>query len=664
MGCEGRPPRHGERLKADPPAHPLDRARDARRRGRLAEAEALYREELRRDPRQSEVTYALAEVLEDAKDLGGAIAALQDGLRHAPDHPQMHHYLGILNGMTKRYRESIVHLQRAVAIKPDYTPAWNNLGNALRSEGRLKEARSAFDAALRLKPDYAIAYLNLSNVLREQGRLGEAEAALRRMLALQPSHRGALIALGGVLRQLDRLDEAADAYRRAIALDGNAIDVHEKLWATEQAMCDWTHFDQFVQALKRRLRVPSEIPVAPFTYLHLPTTPEEQLSAARRWAAERVELKHDAAPAPTISRGERLHIGYLSSDFRQHALAALIIELLERHDRNRVAVFAYAYGPDDQGAERRRIVQAVDHWHDIGDDTDAEAAQRIRDDRIDVLIDLNGYTRFSRQSIPALRPAPLQMSWLGYLGSLGAPWYDYVITDRFVSPPTQQANFDERFLYLPHCYCPSDTRREISPRIPSRVECGLPERGFVFCCFNSSYKILPEMFGLWMRLLRDVPGSVLWLVSSHRVIVDHLRREAARRDIDPKRLVFADYVPMSEYLARLRLADLFLDTFPYNAGTTANDALFAGVPILTCAGETFASRVAGSQLHAIGLPELVTSTAAEYESTALRLARDPEFLAALRTRLADNRTTHPLFDMPAFTQGFEAALMAASEKTQ
>jgi len=645
-----------------PPSLLVERARDAHRRGRLAEAEALYRDELRRDPRQTAVVHALAEVLEQAKQIDAAVAVLQDGLRHWPEHAQSHHYLGILHALARRNRQSIEHLRRAVALKPDYVRAWNNLGNALRAEGLLAEARDAFSAAVRLQPDYAIALFNLSGVLRQQGRFAEAETALRTLLALQPQHRGGLIALGGVLRQLDRLDEAGAVYRQALALDPGSMDARLKLWTTEQAICDWTHFDDLVQALRQRLREPAGTQVAPFMYLNLPTTPAEQLAAARLWVADRVQAGRPAAPAFARARGERLRIGYLSSDLRLHPMAALVSELLERHDRSRVEVFAYAYGPDDASAERRRIVAAVDHWRDIADETDARAAQRIRDDRIDVLIDLNGHTRFSRSDIPALRPAALQMSWLGYLGTLGAPWYDYVITDRFVSPPAQQVNFDERFLYLPHSYCPSDTRRAVAARVPGRAECGLPDSGFVFCCFNNIYKILPDVFGIWMRLLREIPGSVLWLVSGHGVAAENLRREARRRDIAPERIVFAGYVPMAEYLARLRCADLFLDTLPYNAGTTANDALLVGLPLLTCAGETFASRIAGSQLHAVGLPELVTGSLADYEAMALRLAREPGLLGGLRTRLAANSRTHPLFDMAGFTRDFEAALARACER--
>jgi predicted O-linked N-acetylglucosamine transferase (SPINDLY family) len=646
----------------DPLAATLEQAAALHRQGRLDEAEVAYREALRRDPRQPGVLYALAEVLADAQQTDAALAALGEALRWAPQHPQIHHRLGILLAETKRYGEAIDAFRRAIALKPDYARAWNNLGNALRANGRLTEAVDALNTALRLQPDYALGHFNLAIALREQGRHTQAEMALRQTLRLQPNDLESLSALGGVLRQLDRLGEAARIYRQLVALDPGRIDACIKLWTTEQAMCDWTHYDELLRMLRAQLESSEALAVGPFTYLYLPSTPAEQLRAAQRWVAERIGAKVAPRPALVRGAGERLRVGYLSSDLRLHAMAFLLTELLEMHDRSRFEIFAYSYGPDDGSAQRQRIKNAVDHWRDIETDSDTQAAQRIRDDGIHVLFDLNGYTKFARSAIPASRPAPVQISWLGYLGTLGAPWYDYIVTDRFVSAPESQAQFSERFLYLPHCYCPSDTRRDTDRRTPTRAECGLPESGFVFACFNNTHKILPEVFDIWMRVLREISGSVLWLVSSDPATVDNLRREAVRRNVAPERVVFAIHAPVDRYLARLRCADLILDTLPHNAGTTANDALLAGVPLLSCAGETFASRIAGSQLLAIGLDELVVHSLADYEAMALRLAREPELLAGLRARLAANRRTHPLFDMRRFTGDFETAIARAYEQ--
>ena len=393
----------------------------------------------------------------------------------------------------------------------------------------------------------------------------------------------------------------------------------------------------------------------------MPLSPEQQLRVARRWAQDLAP----AAPAtPASSRARaagRLRVGYVSSDFRIHATSSLLAEVWERHDRTRIATTAYSIGPAESSALRIRIETAFDRFVECGSESAEEIARRIVEDGIEVLIDLNGYTTHSKSEIFALRPAPVQVSWLGYLGTMGAPWYDYVLTDRFAAPPELQRFFTERFLYLPDCYCPSDTKRPVAALAPSRAACGLPEQGLVFCCFNNSYKILPAVFEVWMRLLARVSGSVLWLAPGSGSAGTNLRREAAARGVDPGRLVFAPRIALPEHLARHVHADLFLDTTPYNAGTTANDALFMGVPVLTCAGETLASRVAGSQLHAIGLPELVTTTLADYQTRALELAREPERLTQIRHRLAAHRSTYPLFDMARFTRALDDLLHAAWE---
>jgi protein O-GlcNAc transferase len=382
---------------------------------------------------------------------------------------------------------------------------------------------------------------------------------------------------------------------------------------------------------------------------------------AQRWARDLAPHSPPPRPVRAAPQEATLRLGYVSSDFRTHAMAALLAEVWERHDRGRLTTHAYSIGPGEASALRRRIESAFDRFVDCAEDSVEDITRRIAQDGIDVLVDLNGYTTHARSEIFVSRPAPVQVSWLGYLGTLGAPWYDYVLTDRFVVPPAQQAFFTERALYLPDCYCPSDTRRPVAPQVPDRAACGLPAEGVVFCCFNNSYKILPQLFDVWMRLLAAVPGSVLWLSPGQATAGVNLRREARARGVDPARLVFAPRVSLPEHLARHAHADLFLDTTPYNAGTTANDALFMGVPVLTCAGETMASRVAGSQLTAIGLPELITTNLADYEALALILAGDKTRLAQTRARLAANRHTTPLFDMARFTAALDDLLLAAWE---
>ncbi len=399
---------------------------------------------------------------------------------------------------------------------------------------------------------------------------------------------------------------------------------------------------------------PDECLANPLATLSMPISPSGQRRVAEAWT--RFSLPAPANRPAARPRASRLRLGYVSSDFRDHAIAYLLCEVWERHDRARFETTAYSIGRREDSPLRTRIERAFDRFHDAFEETAPQTAQRIRDDGIDVLIDLNGHTRGARSEIFAMRPVALQLSWLGYLGTQGAPWIDYVVSDRFVAPDPLQHAFTERFLHLPDCYCPSDTRRVTAVSRGSRIDAGLPEQGFVFCCFNNTYKILPGVFDVWMRLLHAIPGSVLWLSPGEEIAIANLRREAAARGIAAQRLVFAEHVPLPEHLARHAHADLFLDTTPHSAGTTANDALLTGVPVLTCVSETMASRAAGSQLHAIGLPELVADSLAEYESRALALARDPRCLTQLRERLVANRQTKPLFDMARFTRNLEAAI--------
>jgi predicted O-linked N-acetylglucosamine transferase (SPINDLY family) len=359
-----------------------------------------------------------------------------------------------------------------------------------------------------------------------------------------------------------------------------------------------------------------------------------------------------------------MRIAYLSADFRRHATAYLIAELIERHDRERFEIIGLSYGPDDRSDMRARLAGAFDRFVDVRTSSDEAIARLIERSRVDIAVDLMGHTQFARPAILAFRPAPIQAAYLGFPGTTGADFIDYVIADPIVAPFELQPCFTEKIVHLPECYQVNDSARKIATRIPTREEFGLPAEGFVFCCFNTSWKIAPAMFEVWLRLLRAVPGSVLWLLRDNADAERNLRREAAARGADPSRLVFADRLGPEQHLARHRLADLFLDTLPYNAHTTASDALWAGLPLLTCRGETFAARVAASLLESVGLPELVTTSLGDYETLALELATDDQLRRQLRQRLEGNRLTHPLFDTQRFRRHIEAAYQTMWELWQ
>jgi len=417
--------------------------------------------------------------------------------------------------------------------------------------------------------------------------------------------------------------------------------------------CAWDGYEadqeKLVDMARRGIRVP------PFYLLSTPASASDQLSCARHWATSisppRKALFHHQ---PRAER-ERIRLGYLSGDLHQHATAQLMAELFECHDRDRFEVFAYSYGPDDDSPMRARLAAAFDRFVDIRARSHRKAADLIHADQVDILVDLKGYTHHARPAISAYRPAPVQVSYLGYPATMGADFIDYIIVDPFVVPSSQQPFFSERLVHLPRSYQANDRRREVADARPSRRDFGLPAEGLVLCSFNNNYKISPAFFDIWMRLLRAVPGSVLWLLEANPLVRGNLRSEAEKRGVDSGRLIFAPLVPPAEHLGRHRHADLFLDTLPCNAHTTASDALWAGLPVVTCCGDTFAGRVASSLLMAIGMPELVTKSLEEYEQAALALARSPQRLIALRQKLQNNRDASALFDLPKLTGNIEAA---------
>jgi predicted O-linked N-acetylglucosamine transferase (SPINDLY family) len=426
-------------------------------------------------------------------------------------------------------------------------------------------------------------------------------------------------------------------------------------------MCEWERLEEWREKIREALERGEAGRVSPFHLLSMPgMSAGEQRVCAELWMKARVEasVAERAELAFRFNPGDRpkLRLGYLSGDFQEHATALLLVEMFEAHDRERFEIYAYSYGPEDEGAMRARLRSTFDGFVDIRALSTAEAARAIHGHGVDILIDLKGYTQGTRTEILTYRPAPIQVNYLGYPGTLGGGVCDYIITDRFLTPPGSAAHYSEAFAYLPNSYQPHGRHGPVGER-PTRAAAGLPEQGFVFCCFNQAYKITPDMFDLWCRLLYNVPGSLLWLLRDRRA-EGNLRNEAYRRGIAPDRLVFADHRPQVEHLGRLSLADLVLDTSPYNAHTTASDALWAGVPLVTLPGSTFPSRVAGSILHAAGLPELITGDPEGYFDLALALATEPGRLAGLKARMAANRLSTPLFDVASYTRDLEVLYQA------
>ena len=607
-----------------------------RNRGELDAARTEYERALASAPDHSGLLNNLGLVLQALGDRDGAEACFRRVLAATPEHPDALGNLASVLFEREAYHQSSATYERLCAIRRDVPgPVWVRRGLAHQMGGHLATAETCFREAARLLPDNLAIQLNIGSACAEQQRYADAESAWLRALELRPQHPYALSMLAhGRQHQC--------AWR---GLSGLHAEINRAIESDPDPQ------DSGVEAFGK---------INPFTLLSIPSSPLAQLRTAQRWARDSGQTTPAVRPRPAIAPGERLRVGFVSSDFRRHAVVYLSLEFWERIDRDRFETFAYGIRERDLGPLGPRIEQAFDHFADVSSMPVGDIVQRIADDKIAILLDLNGYTTHARKAIFAQRPAPVQVNYLGFPGTLGAEWYDYICVDRFGAPEASQPYFTERLLHLPHTSFPSDTRRALKGPRPTRAECGLPEGAFVFCSFNNSYKILPDVFATWMRLLHTVPGSVLWLLGTGAQALENLRLEARQAGIDPGRLIFAPRMDaVSDHLARMAAADVFVDSYPYGAHTTANDALLSGLPVVTRAGDTLASRIAGSQLHAIGLPELVTSSETDYEALARRLAQDRGELASLRARLAANRETYPLFDMARYTRDFEECLRQA-----
>ncbi len=587
---------------------------------------------------------------------------LQQAIKADPQDPAPHYELGNLYLQSDQANEAVACYGAALKLSPNHPQILLQLGNAYTALGLFTEAVSYFQKATQVEPANVAAHFNLGNALRELGQPEQAAASYRAALKLDSSDADTHNNLGNVLRELGRLDEAIACYKAALRLNPTLHHAKVHLVHQKQHICDWRGLNKDVEEIRKWVADVPQAQISPFAFLAMPnTTAAEQQKCAQNWLRNRFsKLINNKNINFTYSDKPRkkLRVGYLSGDFRLHPLAFLITELIELHDHSQFEIFAYSYARDDKTPERKRLEKAFDYFVDIRPLSLTAAAQRINADKIDILVDLTGFTQASRSGIAALRPAPINVNWLGFAGTMGdlngAALFDYLLSDAFITLPEQAAFYSESLALLPDCYQPNDSKRPIG-KASSRKDCKLPENTFVFCCFNQSFKILPAMFDIWMRLLKAKAGSVLWLLECNPWAKDNLRREAELRGIDASRLIFAPRVPVAEHLARHALADLFLDTLPYNAHTTCSDALWMGLPVLTCAGETFASRVAGSLLMAANLPELVTNSLEAYELKALQLANNPGQLAEISHKLTQNKEGLPLFATQQFARHLEQA---------
>jgi protein O-GlcNAc transferase len=630
--------------------------------GEAQEALAAYERALVLKPKFPEALYGRGNALQALGRHAEAVASYDRVLVLVPDRPEALTHRGNSLHDLGRHEEALASYDRALTLLPGVAMLHNNRANTLWVLKRYEAALASLGKALDLEPGYVDALINRGNILQEIGRHDEALACFDKVLAIAPRHLPALNNRGNLLAALKRHEEAVTTVARLLEMAPDWDYAPGLLLQSQLRSCNWARYEQDAARVIQGVRNGKKADI-PFSFLAVSGSATDQLLCAQTHAAAKYPQRSAPLWSGAQRRHERIRVAYISADFREHPVSYLLTGVFGAHDRRHFEVTGISLRPDDGSSASRRVRAALGNVVEVFRRTDADIAALLRELEIDIAVDLMGYTHGARSAIFAYRPAPVQVNYLGYPGTLGVPYMDYLIADRVVVPPGRQAHYSERIVWMPDCFQANDDQRRIGAR-PGRSAMGLPEAGFVFCCFNNSYKITPAMFERWLGLLRAVPGSVLWLVADHPAVPRNLREEARRRDVDPARLVFAERLPYADHLARVQLADLFLDTLPFNAGTTASDALWAGVPVLTCPGDAFASRMAASLLTAAGLPELIAGSVEDYSALALKLATTPPALAELRARLARNRSGCALFDTGRFCRNLESAYRTMWERFQ
>jgi predicted O-linked N-acetylglucosamine transferase (SPINDLY family) len=610
----------------------FDAAHALHRNGQLSEAQSAYEAILKALPGSFQALSSLGLIAGQRNNPHKALKLLGEAIAGDPGNKLAfvaHMNMGLALIQLGNLQDALVSYERAIAIKPDYAEGYCRLGLVQESLRRASAALASYDRALRIRPDYAEVYFNRGNVLRE---LREFEAAIA-------------------------------SYAKAIALDPRMKFAPGVRLHTRMQICRWDGLAAEIEELFSGIGRDQAV-TSPFYVLALSDSAQLQRKAAEIRVREKCPPSHALGNIRRRPTEGKLRIGYFSADYHNHPSMHLLAGVFERHDRSRFELTVFSYGPDSNDAMRKRLRSVCADFVDVRRLADIDVAKLARKRKIDIAVDLKGYTRDGRSGIFALRAAPVQASFVGYPGTTGASYIDYLIADRTVIPEQTQLRYSEKIICLPNCYQPNDRNRRISDRTCGREAYGLPPSGFVYCCFNNSYKITPTAFASWMRILQRVDSGVLWLLEDNPIATDNLRREATKHGVGGERLVFAPRTELPEHLARHRAADLFLDTFPCNAHTTASDALWAELPVLTLAGEAFASRVAASLLKSLGLPELITSTWAEYETAAVELAGDNARLNGIKQKLGRNRLAGPLFDAALFTRHLEEAYRRMFDRHQ
>jgi protein O-GlcNAc transferase len=627
---------------------------------RYDEALVAFEKALSLQPDMAEASLGRGNTYFELKRYDEALADYEKALALKPDLIWAWIGCGNTYGELQRYDKAFAAYDRALAVKPDFGEAWNGRGNTYFALKSYDEALAAYEKALAVKP--VEGWLGLGNTYFELKRYDEALAAYNGALALNSDFAEAWFGRANLSAELTKHDEAARDYAKALEIDPSFPFAKGRLLHQKMLICDWHGVKSLTEEIERDM-ASGKRSAEPFGWQGIAASERSLCLCANLFNQSEFPAKSKQVRRITSAdNAKKVRVGYLSGEFREQATSHLLVGVLENHDHSQFDIYAFDNGWDDKSKMRQRINASVPNIIDIRRVSDLAAAEVIGDNQIDILVNLNGYFGRHRMGVFAQRAAPIQVNYLGFPGTLGAPYIDYIIADKHVIPEKNQVFYNEKIVYLPNCYQANDQKKKIGPRLFTRGECGLPKASFVFCCFNNSYKITPTTFDCWIRILKRVEGSVLWLFESNVIACRNLKTEAKGRGINPERLVFAKPLPLAEHLARLCLADLCLDTLPYNAHTTASDALWTGLPMVTQIGETFAGRVAASLLNAIELPELVTPSKHAYEALAVELATNPDKLADVKRKLFNRRFSTALFDTRLFTRNIERAYLAMNDR--
>jgi len=628
--------------------------------GRQSEAINVNQRVVQLTPQDAEAHYNLGLTLQELSRSQEAEASYRHAIALKPDYVEAHSNLGNALNQLGRLKEAEASCRQAISLKPDFALAHNNLGNALQELGRLEDAEASYRCAIALQSDSAEIHSNLGITLKKRGRLDEAVSTYRQAIALNPDYAEAYSNLGLTLDELGRLEEALANYERTMALNPNVEYVLGATLYLRMSLCIWDELPQNLHELMRRINN-GDRASSPFHLHSLLDDPGIHRKAAEIYSNHKFPGSGLSPDSFRFYDHEKIRVGYFSPDFKNHPVSSLTAELYEIHDRNKFEIHAFSFSRNTNDQLNIRIRNGVDHFHCVHSMSDQDVVALSRSLKLDIAVDLAGFTRGCRPGIFALAAAPIQLGYIGFLGTMGASYYDYLISDKTIIPEQNQQYYSESIVYLPS-YQVNDSRNHSLGMLLERQDLGIPEGRFVYCCFNNTFKITPDIFDSWARILEQVEHSVLMLYAKNRTTESNLKKEISLRGVDPRRLVFGGYLARPEYLARYQLVDLFLDTTPYNGGATASDALRMGLPVLTLAGKSFAGRLGASLLSVLNLPELIGTSQENYEAIAVELATDPEKINILKQRLISNLSTTRLYNTPLYTKGLEAAYQIMSER--